>query len=63
MEDWSDRDLLEKFGISGDQGAFSVFVNRHLKLVYSVALRGVSGDRRPAEDIAQQVFAEGSGHY
>ncbi len=58
MEDWSDRDLLEKFGISGDQGAFSNFVNRHLKLVYSVALRGVSGDRQLAEDVAQQVFAD-----
>jgi RNA polymerase sigma-70 factor (ECF subfamily) len=42
---------------SGDRAAFAALINRHQKMVYSVALR-MLGQRELAEDMAQEVFIQ-----
>jgi uncharacterized protein (TIGR03435 family) len=55
MADLSDMDLVRAFARDHSETAFAELVQRHLNLVYSVALRftGQAGD---AQDIAQAVF-------
>src|SRR5882672_10454248 len=52
-----DHRLLREFCRNGSEGAFRKIVDRHLKLVYSAAMRIVNGDAHLAQDIAQLVFS------
>lgn len=51
-----DAELLQRFAQNGDQAAFTLLVARHANLVYSVALRRLSGDAHLAQDVTQSVF-------
>jgi RNA polymerase sigma factor (sigma-70 family) len=53
----NDLDLLRQFTRDQSQDAFTALVNRHVKLVYSAALRQVRSPQL-AEEIAQSVFAD-----
>jgi uncharacterized protein (TIGR03435 family) len=55
MPDASDMELLREYAQHGSEAAFAGLVQRHIALVYSVALRHV-GDAAPAEEITQVVF-------
>jgi RNA polymerase sigma factor (sigma-70 family) len=54
----TDPELLRRYLEDNDESAFAELVQRHLGLVYSVALRRVGGDAQLAEDVAQNVFAD-----
>jgi RNA polymerase sigma factor (sigma-70 family) len=51
-----DAELLRRYAEECSEAAFAELVQRHLGLVYSVALRQVEGDAHLAEDVAQTVF-------
>ncbi len=51
-----DAELLRRYAEERSEAAFAELVQRHLPLVYSVALRQVEGDAHLAEDVAQTVF-------
>jgi RNA polymerase sigma factor (sigma-70 family) len=51
----SDRELVERFAKAGSEEAFRHLVERHIALVYSVALRQ-TGNPHHAEEISQAVF-------
>lgn len=55
MPDASDMDLLQDYDRHGSEAAFAELVQRHISLVYSVALRHVSIAAQ-AEEITQAVF-------
>ena len=50
------QQLLVEYAKNGSESAFRELVSRYSNLVYSTALRLVSGDTHLAEDIAQTVF-------
>lgn len=52
-----DHRLLGEFCRNGSEAAFRAVVDRHLKLVYSAAMRIVNGDSPLAQDISQLVFS------
>lgn len=52
-----DDELLSEYCRDGSEAAFTELVDRHMKLVYSTALRRVGGDSHLAKDVAQQVFS------
>lgn len=52
----TDAELLRRYAAAHEDDAFEALVQRHLNLVYSVALRQVGGDSHLAHDIAQRVF-------
>jgi RNA polymerase sigma factor (sigma-70 family) len=54
----TDAELLRRYAEAGDETAFRELVQRHVDLVYSVALRHVGGDAHFAQDAAQRVFAD-----
>src|SRR3954462_9334020 len=54
----TDVELLSRYTATHDEHAFDALVQRHLNLVYSVALRQVGGDAHLAQDVAQRVFAD-----
>src|SRR5580700_6222007 len=51
----SDRDLLARYAQTGDQGAFTAVMNRHLAMVLGVCWR-VLRLQEDAEDACQAVF-------
>lgn len=51
-----DADLLRRYANERLESAFAKFVQRHLGLVYSAALRRTNGDDHRAAETAQQVF-------
>jgi RNA polymerase sigma factor (sigma-70 family) len=53
----SDLDLLDQYARENRQEAFAALLDRHLKLVYSAALRQVRSPEL-AEEVAQSVFAD-----
>src|ERR1700728_3669967 len=53
----SDLDLLDQYARENRQDAFATLLDRHLKLVYSAALRQVRSPEL-AEEVAQSVFAD-----
>ncbi len=54
----TDAELLRRYIAQKSEPAFTELVQRHIGLVYSVALRRVGGDAHLAEDVAQKVFAD-----
>ncbi len=50
--------MLGQYAATRDERAFAELVERHLDLVYAVALRKVGGDAHFAEDVAQRVFTD-----
>ena len=54
----NDPELLRRYVAEKSEPAFTALVQRHLGLVYSVALRRVGGDAHLAEDVAQKVFSD-----
>src|SRR5688572_7091623 len=54
----TDLDLVREFVEENSDGAFSDLVQRHIDLVYSVALRQLRGDSHLAGDATQAVFCE-----
>ena len=51
----TDADLLKRYLREGAQDAFATLVERHLALVYGVALRRLH-DPTPAQEVTQNVF-------
>lgn len=49
---------LKEFAQSRSESAFALLVERHLTLVYSVALRRCGGNRGIAEEVTQTVFID-----
>ena len=52
-----DSELLRRY-VEGSESAFTEFVQRHVNLVYTAALRRVGNDRQLAEEITQTVFTQ-----
>ncbi len=52
------RQLLLDYARNGSETAFRELVAHYLDLVYSVALRRVTGDTHRAQDVAQTVFID-----
>jgi RNA polymerase sigma factor (sigma-70 family) len=55
MPDLKDVDLLQQYAARNSEPAFAELVQRHINLVYSVALRYV-GNAQDAQDVTQAVF-------
>jgi RNA polymerase sigma factor (sigma-70 family) len=55
MADANDMDLVREYGARQSEPAFAELVQRHINLVYSVALRQL-GNPAQAEEITQAVF-------
>src|SRR3954468_112794 len=53
-----ERKLIERYAKSRSEAAFEGIVSRYVDLVYSVALRVVSGDPHLAKDVVQTVFID-----
>ena len=53
-----DAQLLRSYAKENSEAAFRELVERHLRLVYSAALRQVGGDAALAQDVAQRVFTD-----
>src|SRR5262245_10066196 len=52
------RTLLAQYVKEGSESAFRELVNGYVNLVYSTALRLMSGDTHLAEDVTQTVFVD-----
>src|SRR5258706_4765339 len=52
------QSLLRAYVRDHSETAFQELVNRYIDLVYSVAIRRVSGDMLLAEDVTQMVFTD-----
>jgi RNA polymerase sigma factor (sigma-70 family) len=55
MTEPDDMQLLREYAAGNSEDAFATLVQRHVNLVYSVALRQL-GDAHHAQDVAQAVF-------
>lgn len=53
-----DAELLQRYVQDRSDPAFTALVQRHLPVVYAVALRRVGHDAHLAEDVAQKVFTD-----
>lgn len=52
-----DSVLLQSWAVHASNAAFRQLTDRYIKLVFSIALRGVAGRRELAEEVTQNVFA------
>jgi hypothetical protein len=52
------QQLLRAYAQERSESAFRELVSRYINLVYSIALRRVSGDVHAAQDIVQTVFTD-----
>ncbi len=57
----TDGELLRRYTRDRSEAAFEELVRRHVNLIYSAALRQVSGDAQLAEDVTQSVFTDLAG--
>src|SRR5580698_9909802 len=55
MSDMNDLALIQEYADHGSETAFAGLVQRHINLVYSVALR-FTGNSPDAQDVTQAVF-------
>ena len=55
MPDTKDMDLIREYAGRNSEAAFAELVDRHINLVYSVALR-YGGNPADAQDVTQAVF-------
>lgn len=55
MTEMQDMQLLQEYVSCNSQAAFAMLVQRHINLVYSVAIRQ-TGDAHKAQDVTQAVF-------
>jgi RNA polymerase sigma factor (sigma-70 family) len=55
MAETSDIELLREYALQNSEEAFATLVQRHIRLVYSVALRTL-GNAHQAEEVTQAVF-------
>lgn len=55
MADVDDMELIREYSDRNSEPAFAVLVQRHINLVYSVALR-FTGNFGDAQDVTQAVF-------
>ncbi|MDQ8185396.1 TonB family protein [Pelagicoccus sp. SDUM812002] len=58
LQEESDFELLGRFYSKCDEAAFTLLVERHLKIVFAVAQNCLGGDAQLAEDVCQIVFAQ-----
>ena len=54
----NDLELLQRYSETGCEAAFVELVKRYVDLVYSAAMRQVSGDAHLAQDVTQSVFID-----
>ena len=52
---FADNELLRRYAEVRSEAAFAELVQRHLTLVYSVAVRQCGGDAYLAHDVAQRI--------
>ncbi|GGJ88883.1 DNA-directed RNA polymerase sigma-70 factor [Lentibacillus kapialis] len=55
MKDKSDQELMELI-VQEHRPAFEELYDRYIKLIYSYALKAMSGDKEKTKEIVQQVF-------
>ncbi len=55
MSELDDHDLLARYAWENSEAAFAALADRHVNLVYSVALRSI-GNPHAAEEITQAVL-------
>ena len=58
MKTTDHHELLQAYAQDHSESAFQELVQRYVDLVYSAAIRRVSGDRELAEDVTQEVFTD-----
>jgi RNA polymerase sigma factor (sigma-70 family) len=58
MKTTDTQELLQAYARDHSEAAFQELVNRYVDLVYSTALRRVTGDTLLAEDVTQEVFTD-----
>ncbi len=55
LSEWSDHQLLSRFGETGDEAAFAIIMDRHGPMLYGVCRR-LLGDSHLADDVLQATF-------
>src|SRR5215469_12994318 len=58
MKTTDTQELLQAYARDHSEPAFQELVSRYVDLVYSTALRRVTGDTLLAEDVTQEVFTD-----
>ncbi|MDQ8197948.1 TonB family protein [Pelagicoccus enzymogenes] len=58
LEEKSDSELLNRFCSERSETAFTLLVERHLRVVFAVAQNRLGGDAQLAEDVCQIVFSQ-----
>jgi RNA polymerase sigma-70 factor (ECF subfamily) len=56
----SDRELVRRVTVEGDERAFRTLYRRHTPALYQFALRTLGGDEPEAEDVVQETWIRGA---